>query len=107
MDTYEAIKIANRYVKSISQKYRIENVILFGSYAKGTNREDSDIDLAIIFDSIRDIIDMQIELLQMRTDDDLMIEPHPFSISDFQISNPVVSEILKTGIELKEHAYKD
>jgi len=79
-------------------------VILFCSYAKGTNHVDSDIDLAIIFKSIDDIIDMQIELMKMRTDDDLMIEPHPFSLSDFQASNPVVSEILKNGIELKNYA---
>ena len=36
----------------------------------------------------------------MRTDDDLLIEPHPFRAIDFQMSNPVVSEILKEGIEL-------
>ena len=104
MDKSEAIKIAIKYVDSIQSKFQIENVILFGSFAKGTNHSDSDIDLAIIFKSIDDIIDMQIELMKMRTDDDLMIEPHPFSLSDFQSSNPVVSEILKTGIELKNYA---
>jgi len=104
MDKSEAIKIAIKYADSIRSKYQIENVILFGSFAKGTNHADSDIDLAIIFKSIDDIIDMQIELMKMRTDDDLMIEPHPFSLSDFQSSNPVVSEILKTGIELKNYA---
>jgi len=104
MDKREAIKIAIKYTDSIRSRYHIENVILFGSFAKGTYHADSDIDLAIIFKSIDDIIDMQIELMKMRTDDDLMIEPHPFSLSDFQSSNPVVSEILKTGIELKNYA---
>ena len=103
MDKSEAIKIAIRYTDSIRRKYRIENVILFGSYAKGTNHADSDIDLAIVFTSIDDIIDMQIELMKMRTDDDLMIEPHPFSLSDFNVSDPVVSEILKNGVELNEY----
>ncbi len=100
MDKSEAIKIAKRYVDSVCLKYQIENVILFGSYAKGTNHVDSDIDLAIIFKSIDDVIDMQIELLKMRTDDDLLIEPHPFSLSDFHESNPIVCEIMKNGIEL-------
>ena len=104
MDKNEAIKIAKRYADSVGRIYHIENVILFGSYAKGTNRVDSDIDLAIIFKSVDDIIDMQIELMKMRTDDDLLIEPHPFSLSNFQTSNPVVSEILKYGIELKNYA---
>ena len=101
MDKTEAIKIATRYTDSIRNKYQIENIFLFGSFAKGTNHKDSDIDLAIVFKSVDDIIDIQIELMKMRTDDDLMIEPHPFSLSDFQSTNPVVSEILKTGIELK------
>ena len=101
MDKSEAIKTALRYINLIPGKYQVENVILFGSFAKGTNHEDSDIDLAIVFKSIDDIIDMQIELMKMRTDNELMIEPHPFSISDFQLTNPVVSEIVRTGIELK------
>ena len=101
MDKSEAIKIAKRYINAVSGRYQVENVILFGSFAKGTSHADSDIDLAIIFKSIDDIIEMQIDLMKLRTDDDLLIEPHPFKMSDFNLSNPVVSEILKHGIELK------
>lgn len=104
MDKREAIKIAKRYLNTVSRRYQIESVILFGSFAKGTSHADSDIDLAIIFKSIDDIIEMQIDLMKLRTDDDLLIEPHPFKMSDFNISNPVVSEILKYGIELKNYA---
>lgn len=104
MDKNEAIKIATRYIDSISKKYQIESVILFGSFAKGTNHADSDIDLAIVFKSVDDIIDLQIQLMQLRSDEDLLIEPHPFKISDFHISNPVVAEILKNGIQLKSNA---
>jgi len=104
MDKNKAIKIAKRYANIVNKKFQIENVILFGSFANGTNKINSDIDLALIFKTIDDVIDMQIELLKMRTDDDLLIEPHPFSITDFNISNPVVSEILKNGIEIKNYA---
>jgi uncharacterized protein len=104
MDKADAIKIAERYISLVGKKYKIENAILFGSFAKGTNHMDSDIDLAIVFKSIDDVIDLQIDLLKMRTDDDLLIEPHPFRVIDFQISNPVVSEILKNGIEIVNHA---
>lgn len=104
MDKADAIKIAERYILLVGKKYKIENAILFGSFAKGTNHMDSDIDLAIVFKSIDDVIDLQIDLLKMRTDDDLLIEPHPFRVIDFQISNPVVSEILKNGIEIVNHA---
>lgn len=104
MDKREAIKIAKKYVDSLRQHYQIENVFLFGSYAKGINHDDSDIDIAIIFKSLDDIIDTQIELMKMRTDDDLLIEPHPFSLSDFNTSDPMVSEILKNGIEITNYA---
>ncbi len=104
MDKSKAVKIAQKYIESIRRKYKIENEFLFGSYAKGTNHADSDIDLAIVYKSIDDIIDLQIELMRMRTDDDLMIESHPFSLAEFKASNPVVSEILKSGIDLKKFA---
>jgi predicted nucleotidyltransferase len=104
MDKNEAIKIATRYVDSISKKFQIERAILFGSFAKGTNHPDSDIDIAIVFKNVDDTIDLQIQLMQLRSDDDLLIEPHPFKISDFHISNPVVAEIKKNGIEIINHA---
>ncbi|NOY96952.1 MAG: nucleotidyltransferase domain-containing protein [Chlorobi bacterium] len=104
MDKNDAIRIAKRYIDTVRRYYQIEHVILFGSFAKGTNHADSDIDLAIIFNSIDDVIEMQIELMKLRTDDDLLIEPHPFALSDFTPSNPVISEILKNGIELTNYA---
>lgn len=104
MDKKEAIKIAKRYIDSISKKFQIESAILFGSFAKGTNHADSDIDIAIVFKTVDDIIDLQIQLMQLRSDDDLLIEPHPFKISDFHISNPVVAEIKKNGIEIMNSA---
>lgn len=100
MDKSEAVRIVQRYLRIVSGKYQIENAIIFGSYAKGNQHHDSDIDLAIIFKSVDDIVDLQIELLKMRTDEDLLIEPHPFGKEDFKTSIPVVSEILKTGIEI-------
>ncbi len=104
MDKKEAINIAKRYIDSISNKFQIESAILFGSFAKGTNHPDSDIDIAIVFKTVDDIIDLQIQLMQLRSDDDLLIEPHPFKISDFDISNPVVAEIKKNGIDILNHA---
>jgi predicted nucleotidyltransferase len=104
MDKSEAIEIAMRYIDAVNKQYPVENAILFGSFAMGTERPDSDIDLAIIFKSVDDIIDRQIELLRLRSDEDLLIEPHPFKLSDFKISNPIVAEILKNGIEIMNPA---
>jgi predicted nucleotidyltransferase len=98
MDKREALRIAGLYIDSISTKYSIKQAILFGSFAKGTNHDDSDIDIAIIVSNVVDIIDTQIDLMKLRRKIDLRIEPHPFMISDFNQSNPVVNEILKYGI---------
>jgi len=40
----------------------------------------------------------------LRSDDDLLIEPHPFIVSDFKITNPTVAEIMKNGIEIMDYA---
>jgi len=100
MDKREALNIAQKYIINVNRKFHIEKAYLFGSFAKGSQHSDSDIDLAIVFQNVDDIIEMQILLLQLRTEDDLLIEPHPFIYSDFNFSNPMVAEILKDGIEL-------
>lgn len=38
------------FINEIQKKYNYKKVILFGSRARGDNREDSDIDLLIEFD---------------------------------------------------------
>lgn len=44
----EAIDKLKRYKKLLSEHMEVEEVFLFGSYAHGTPREDSDIDVAVI-----------------------------------------------------------
>ena len=100
MGKEEAIKIAERYLKKISGNYSIINALLFGSYAKGTNNEDSDIDIALVMKNVPDIIDAQIELMKLRRDIDLRIEPHPFREEDFEIDDPVVYEIMNHGVRI-------
>lgn len=43
------IEILRDYVQKIASEYPIKRVMLFGSRAEGTNREDSDVDLIIEF----------------------------------------------------------
>lgn len=100
MDKGEAYKIATEYIHSISHKYNIKQALLFGSFAKGNYHEDSDIDIAIVIKNVSDIIDTQIELMKLRRKIDLRIEPHPFKEEDFNISNPVVNEIIKHGVNI-------
>lgn len=39
------------FIHEISQKYDLKRVFLFGSRANGTNREDSDIDLMVEYNT--------------------------------------------------------
>ena len=71
--------------------------------SKQIDLSDSDIDIAIIVNSVSDIIDTQIDLMKLRRKIDLRIEPHPFNLVDFNTSNPVVHEILKYGIIIKSN----
>ena len=104
MDKIEAIKLSQKYVEQVRNKYNVEKAILFGSYAKGTNKVDSDIDLAIIIKHSVDLLETQIDLLNLRSDDDLMIEPHLFLLSDFQKNAPLSNEIKTYGIEIPNSA---
>ncbi len=90
---YEYIKI---------QGFNVEQMYLFGSYVKNTNREDSDIDLAIILKSpVVDIIDTHMKLMRIAGRfDDCLVEPYPFDENIFMDGNPLAEEVKKTGIRI-------
>lgn len=94
------IDIIKKYINEISKYYKIQEVYLFGSYAKGTNNEDSDIDVAIIINSDENTFDLLVELMMYTQNIDLRIEPHPIKIEDFENGNPFVQEILDTGLKV-------
>ena len=89
-----------RYIKEISKKFNIKEVYVFGSYAKGTNHEDSDIDIAVVLDSNSDTIDLMVELMILTQKIDLRIEPHPIKTKDFEEGNPFIDEIKSTGVKV-------
>ena len=53
MDKAEAIRKVRQYKILLKEYFDVDKVYLFGSYAKETNREDSDIDVAIVVNSIK------------------------------------------------------
>ncbi len=97
MDKKDAMKIARKFASVVRKNYDCKQVILFGSYAKGTNQEESDIDIAVVLREFENPIDMQLQLMRLRRKIDSRIEPHPFREKDFNASNPVAHEILKHG----------
>ncbi len=101
MDKRDAINIALKYAEAVKPKFDIIKMILFGSYAKGTFNKDSDIDIAVVLKDYNNLIDIQLELMRLRRKIDSRIEPHPFRERDFNITNPIVNEIIKFGEDIK------
>ena len=97
----EIMESIQKYIEKISQYYKIEAIILFGSYAKGTEKEDSDIDIAIISSDFNDIIEDGAKLIGFTWKIDTRIEPHPITTEDYEkVSNPFVKEVMNTGIKV-------
>lgn len=103
MDKKDALNIAVKYAEVIKSKYDFVKIILFGSYAKGNYNDDSDIDIAVVFKDYNNLIDMQLDLMRLRRKIDSRIEPHPFREKDFNITNPIVNEIIKYGQDIKSN----
>lgn len=78
----------------------VKRLILFGSRAKGTNRWDSDIDLAVVSPRFgRDYHRELVRLMSLRTEQTLDIEPHPMHPDDLNDRwSTFAHEVKKYGI---------
>ena len=101
MDKEDALNIAVKYAYEVKSKYDFVKIILFGSYAKGNFNKDSDIDIAVILKDYNNLMEVQLDLMRLRRKIDSRIEPHPFREKDFNITNPLVDEIVKYGQDIK------
>ena len=96
-------KIVEDYLKELSLEIKIDRAILFGSYAKGNCRADSDIDLAIFSDSFKDmdrIESIKYLLKKARKFRGVDLQPISFTNEDYEERLGIVDDVLKTGIEL-------
>lgn len=100
-------KSIKEYISLIQGKFsNIKEIYVFGSQAKGNTNNESDIDLAIIFEEVDDDqrFDLQVYLMILASQIDSRIEPHPMSFSEFQSGNPFAIEIRRTGFEILKEA---
>ena len=102
MDKKSALDLINIYINRLmSNNINVNSAYLFGSFAKGKNNENSDIDLALILDDYFDDFETQIKLMTLRKGEETIIEPHIFKKNDFSINNPFINEIVNSGIRIK------
>ncbi len=76
MDTSQVYERLNKFIDAIISEYNPEKVVLYGSYAKGTNHIESDIDVAVIVNEVEgDFLDKEARLYKIRRGFDINIEP--------------------------------
>lgn len=97
MDQREALIILKKYKNLLSKEMKFNKMLLFGSYASGNPREDSDIDVAIIVDKISgDFFSTRPILWRIRREVDDRIEPVLLEESNDYCG--FVKEVIKNGI---------
>lgn len=96
------------------QHLNVNKVILFGSYAKGTQSDDSDIDLLVvtnddfIFESFAQKMEIKLKIanalnsLRKFTDIDLIVHTKPMYEKFIQLNSGFKNEILSSGSVIYE-----
>ncbi len=91
-------QVVTEYANLLRERISLDKVILFGSFARGQQHPDSDIDVAVISsDFSGDRLEDQLQLMRLRRKVDLRIEPIPFLPQDFTAADPLAKEIMDTG----------
>ncbi len=91
-----------RYIELLKAKgIPVQRALLFGSWAKGVAKEDSDVDVALIssFFSGDRFLDRRI-IVPLRRGINVNIEPFPFTPQDFADGGILVEEITQHGEEI-------
>ena len=92
----EVIDKIKKYSDRVVDFMHPKMVVLYGSYAKGIANEDSDIDIAVICDSIGDdFLEKSHQLFKLRRGIDSRIEP--VLLEKENDKSGFCEEILKTG----------
>ncbi len=99
MDKREAIKKVAQYKLLLGNYFDLDSVYLFGSFANDTNREDSDIDVAVVVQNISgDYFAVNPLLWKLRRQVDDRIEP--ILIDKNNDKSGFLDEIKRNGIEI-------
>jgi len=103
-DIETIMKYSNEYINDVAKKIPIDKAYLYGSYANGTQKENSDVDICFFssyFENKRkwDIVS-ELFYLKIKYDDYILIEPNAFPLSEINNNNPFVENVLRNGKEI-------
>ena len=99
MDKEEAERLGKRYKILVSEHFDIKDAILYGSYSRGTQKDDSDIDIAIVVDDfVGNYFDCVPLLWKIKRQVSNFIEP--VLVCENKDKSGFLKEIRKVGIVL-------
>ena len=96
MDKEQAIELAQRYKTIVAERLTLKSLYLYGSYSKGNQTEDSDIDIAVVVERMSDnYFDDTPLLWKLKRKVSNLIEPVLLTEG---FDNPLYADVLKSGI---------
>jgi len=100
MDQKEVIEKLVKYKMLVSRHFDLDSLVLFGSFAKGSFKGDSDIDVAVIVNSLdQDFFSYAPLLWKLRREVDDRIEP--VLLEKGHDPSGFLMEIRQTGIVIQ------
>jgi len=101
--TATVIEAIRRYLRVLEEQgIHVDDAILFGSFAKGTAKNESDIDVALISKAFSgNRFDDRRRIVPLRRAIDGRIEPMPFRPEHFAEGGNLVDEIKRDGIRIQ------
>ena len=105
MDKINAVKVIKRFVETLKQEgISVDRVILYGSYASGRMRPDSDIDVAVVSRNFgKDRVEEGMNLFRIAGNIDSRLAPVPISTQVYENDTwiPLIYKIREKGMEVK------
>ena len=93
-----------RFTECVSRELPVRKVLLYGSYANGSARTDSDIDVAVFLDypDHKQRLELATRLFHVAGDVDVDIEPKCFFWDEYKncIQGSILSGILNSAVEV-------
>lgn len=98
------VRKIEKFRNLLIQKYKINNIVLFGSYARNTPHKYSDIDVAVISNDFKkkDRLDVTKELFKIAKEIDVSLEPIGFTYDEYLNcdARSFLAEIKRTGLKV-------
>lgn len=104
----EVRKTLSEIVEKLKKEYKPQKIILFGSYAYGNPKEDSDLDLLILKNTKRRRVDRFVRVKRIIYNPNRKIPISPLVLTPKELANRLrigddfIKEITKKGVVLYE-----